>query len=290
LSPTYLQDVDQGGGFAYTSGNTSALPIEILSRFSMEVQWDSTNCEWSLQMDSDGDPVTSMFWVVFFMDAVDTTGTFSNHDFTLEFSLQSSEGAAEDALGMFPRTGIVENDYARWDLWMRLRADADGSIHAKVWEDGDPEPGSWTLEDLAGMDPSATFTLLGHFIAPDSDGVAFTLFEEDSFEITEGCIESGSECTIYDAENNIVGTIDNDGVITAEELDLSCPVSLVITLDEEPYLLPTEPLRVQDVWFDYLHATRGTHWELSDQEIEVLSPISDETLVRVAFVVQQDEA
>jgi hypothetical protein len=103
-------------------------------------------------------------------------------------------------------------------------------------------------------------------------------------------ISEDENCDIIDAENNIVGTIDEDGVITAEELDLSCPVSLVITLDSEPYILPTEPLRVQDVWFDYLHATRGLHWDLEDQEIVVFSPISDETLVRVAFVVQQDEA
>jgi hypothetical protein len=103
-------------------------------------------------------------------------------------------------------------------------------------------------------------------------------------------ISEDENCDIIDAENNIAGTIDEDGVITAEELDLSCPVSLVITLDSEPYILPTEPLRVQDVWFDYLHATRGLHWDLEDQEIVVFSPISDETLVRVAFVVQQDEA
>lgn len=94
-------------------------------------------------------------------------------------------------------------------------------------------------------------------------------------------IESGA--TIINDESDVVGTIVS-GSIYSDELDLSCPLSLVITLNESPYEIPTDADQIVDVWFDYLRATPEVHWQFTaPRTINVLSPIMEDTLVRVEW-------
>lgn len=282
-----LQQPDQESGWVYLNGSISEPPIELLTKFAVRINWDSTNIEWSLQMDGPPDPSASSDWLILFLDLVDATGSFSNHGFSLEFSLQSSSGADELSSGMFPVSGVVDEDYVRWDLWARLRIDESGNIYAKIWEDGDTEPGSWTMQDLSGGMAGTSLINVGHWLAPSSDGVAFTTFETDSFEIVEGCINSSSEYSIIDDETNTVGTIDSNGVINSEELDLTCPLHLVTDLGTD-LTLPTDAQYVTDIWFDGLHATRTLHWEFeAPRTINVLSSLIDNTKISVAFVTEE---
>jgi len=95
--------------------------------------------------------------------------------------------------------------------------------------------------------------------------------------------------SIIDDESIEVGTISLDGVISSDDLDLSCPIMLVSegTVVSGSYQLPTNAEYVVDVWFDGLHATRGTHWVFSTpNSVDVLSPISGETKVRAWFVTE----
>jgi len=95
---------------------------------------------------------------------------------------------------------------------------------------------------------------------------------------------------IIDGENNVVGTVNNSGVITSDDLNMECPLYFVqdaIFVSGSLYDIATDAQYVTDVWLDYLHATRGVHWEFeSPRTINVLSPVSDETLVRAAYVTE----
>ena len=282
-----LVDTDQDAGFAWLDGLISTPPIEILCKMAVEFTdvGVANTIEFAVQIDGPPDPTASFDWVYCFLDRIDATGTTDNWTYSLEFSLQNSEGGFSDALGLFSQGPFLDADNVRWDLWFRVRIEANGDTKARVWEDGGSEPGTWTMENLDGLMAAFTFATTGVFLSPESDGVEYTIFELDNFEITEGC-SGGPTYAIINDQSDVVGNIDEVGLITSSDLNLECPLSLVTTLSGSGTGdLPTDAQYVTDVWFDYLHATRDTHWYFeTPRTINVLSPIMAGTQVRVAFV------
>lgn len=184
-----LQDSDLSPGYVWVNGKTNTPPIELLLRWAVAFNWDSTNIEWTIQMDGSPSPVSSTDWLQIFLDFVNTTGTFASHSFSLDFSLQSSEGDFDESLAMFSQGPFENDEYARWELWTRARIDEDGTCRARIWEDGSEEPGTWTLVGDPASMAGKVFPNVGHLFVPESDGINFSTFEHYDLQIIEGCVD-----------------------------------------------------------------------------------------------------
>lgn len=99
---------------------------------------------------------------------------------------------------------------------------------------------------------------------------------------------TGGSYNVLDDQGNVVGTIDDNGVLT---VDGNATATFPVVVDAaavvagSTYVLPSDPLHISDVWFDYLYAKRDIHWSASlPRTISVISPITTDTVVRVAYV------
>lgn len=99
---------------------------------------------------------------------------------------------------------------------------------------------------------------------------------------------SGGSYDLLDDQGNIVGTIDDNGVLTnysAINTVFPIVVDAIPIVSGSTYSLPSDASYITEVWFDYLYTKGGVHWNFSpSRTISILNPISPDTTVRVAYV------
>lgn len=176
------------------------------------------------------------------------------------------------------------NDAADWSA---LANDNQASFVAADWTLVETLSGTTTGSDTGQvtLPPSQRYRYLALYASAGpnpGDGDGWNVQEWELYSCPGGY-------SIIDAENNVVGTIDGSGIISSDDLNLDCPLSLVYTIEGSSagYDIPTDAQYILDVWFDYLHTTRDLHWTFeAPRTINVLSPIMSGTQVRVAFVTE----
>jgi hypothetical protein len=256
-----------------------SLPSAQIKATSSEVGWPRTNANdgddgthWSA---NPGGDVQHTWW------AADLGDSYSINS-TRIYSYNPAEGGfAQDVATEVRLYGT--NDDVKWaDL-----TNGSGKISDDMATDRD-----WTLvythttpltepsdSGLISFSPSSFRYWFFHAISGGSSE-----WDVNTFELWYSPF---SGFNIIDDETNQVGLIDGTGNITSDELNLDCGVYLVYNMSGSIFDLPTDAQYVTDVWFDYLHATPGLHWEFdAPRTITVYSPIMSGTIVRAAFVTE----
>lgn len=274
-----LNGADQEAGWAWINGHTGTKPIEILCKYAFEFEWDGDNIEFALALDGAPNPRDSTAWIQFFLHRAIRVGTFALHSWQLEFSINTSVGGYEEVTGLFESAPVMENTVARWDLWMRLRIESTGEIRARVWQDMYEEPVAWTMEDLTGGMEPFEFPNVGMWLVPDSNGVYFTRFEIDSFEITDGC--NSTDGSVQDTRGNSVLQIVNGRIVDLllGGIPLSCKA---LRLSATEYQISSNAKYIRAVSIDFM-STRQFLFQ-TPNTILFPSPIGVDASVWVQFI------
>lgn len=102
--------------------------------------------------------------------------------------------------------------------------------------------------------------------------------------------QAGGSTTLYDDQLNVVGLIDDNGVLTNYlQTNTVVPVTVnaIPIVSGSLYSVPSNATYITEIWFDYLYTKKDLHWNFSPlRTINILSDIADDTVVRVAYVSQ----